>query len=178
MVFARCVSSRIEITRAACQATGLGTLVTVVPLFAPRISVAVISVDFPESGLVVLHESEATYPLGRLPEIEMRHKEASGPPVLGREWLAVILPDNERFSVPHILDPQLARISAIAERHHERSRRFVDPGCGEDAIDGDAAPVGIELRPTRHAVNIHGDLRWTERAKFLPVPRNDVRPVL
>src|SRR5688572_26895878 len=170
MVFTRYVSSRMETTDADCQADGLGTLVTVVPLFPPRVTVAVVSVHFPEPWLVVLHETQAPNPLGGLPEIEVRHQETRRPPLLGREGLAVVVPDDQRLSVNQILNRKVGRIPAIAKRHHERRRWLLEPGRCEDAINGDAAPVSVELRPARHTVNIHRDLRRTNRTKLLPAP--------
>src|SRR5690348_10807673 len=107
MVFTRIVSSRIETTLAACHATGFGTLVTVVPLFAPRIAVAVVSIHLPESRLVVLHETQAAYPLRGLPEIQMRYEEARGPSVFRVERFAIVLPDDQPFSVEQILHRQV-----------------------------------------------------------------------
>src|SRR5262245_45789551 len=106
MVFTRCVSSRMDTTIAGCQPDdrGILALVTVVPLFAPRIAVAVVTIHLPESRLVVVHEAQAPDPLGGLPEIEMRHQEARGPAVLGCERLAVVFPDHVCLSVQHILD--------------------------------------------------------------------------
>src|SRR5688572_8735172 len=122
MVFARRVSSRMETTVAVCQAPGFGTLVTGVPLFAPRVTVAVIPVHLPEPWLVVLHEAQPAYPLGGLPEIEVRHQEARRSPMFGRERLAVVLPDDQRLSVQQILHRQVGRIAAIAKRRDERRR--------------------------------------------------------
>jgi hypothetical protein len=87
----------METTVAVCQATGFGTLVTVVPLFPPGVTVVVVSVHLPEPRLVVLHEAKAAYPLGGLPEIEVWHQEARWPAVFGRERLTVVLPDNQRL---------------------------------------------------------------------------------
>src|SRR5262245_25619655 len=119
MVFTRCVSSRTETTLAGCQGDGLGTLVTVVPLFPPRITVAVVPVHFPEPWLVVFHEAQAAYPFGGLPEIEVRYQEAGRAPVFGAERFAVVLPDDQRLSFEQILHWQVGRVSAIAKRHHE-----------------------------------------------------------
>src|SRR5688572_5164716 len=155
-----------------------GPLVTVVPLFSARVTIAVVPVDLPEPWLVVLHEAQAPYPLGGLPEIEVRHQEARRPPVFGLERLAVVLPDHQRLSFQQILDRQIGRIAAIAKRHHEWGRWLLEPGRCEDPLNGDAAPVSVELGPARHTVNIHRDLRRTKRTKLLPAPRHDLRTVL
>src|SRR5262245_26104836 len=178
MVFTRWVSSRIETTSAACQPDTFGTLITVVPLFAPRIAIAVVPVQFPEPGLVVLHEAQSSYPLGGLPEIEVRHQEACRASMLGCERLALVLPDDERLSFQQILYREVGRVAPVAKCHHVRRRWVLEPGHLEDAINGDAAPLGVELRPARHAVNIHDDLRRTERTKLFPAPRHDLRAIL
>src|SRR5919108_319128 len=158
MVFTEGVSSRIETTLACCQADALGTLVTVVPLFAPRITVAVVAVHLPEPGLVVLHEAEAPYPFGGLPEVELRYQQAGRSAVCRGERFAVVFPDHERLAFEQVLDRHVGRIATIAKRHHKGRRGFLEPSCCEDPIDGDSAPVRVELRPASHAVNIHGDL--------------------
>src|SRR5262245_15431906 len=178
MVFTRWVSSRIETTVAGCQAAGLGTLIAVIPLFAPRITVAVVSVHLPEPRLVVLDEAQAPYPLGGLPEIEVRYQKPGRAPVFRGERFTVVLPDDQRFAFEQILDRHVGRISAIAKRHDERGRWLLEPGRFEDAVDGDAAPVSVELGPARYTVNIHRDLRRTKRTKFVPAPRHDLRTVL
>src|SRR5262245_12789049 len=116
MVFTRGVSSRMETTVAGCQAEALGTLITVVPLFPPGVTVAVVPVQLPEPGLVDLHEAQTPYPLGGLPEIEVRHQKARRPAMLGRERLAVVLPDDQRFSFLQILDGKVGRVPSIAKR--------------------------------------------------------------
>src|SRR5688572_1176173 len=178
MVFTRRVSSRMEITVAGCQADGFGTLVTVVSLFAPRVAVAVVSVHLPEPWFVVLHEPQAPDPFRRLPEVQVRHEETGRTTMLGREWLALELPDNQPLPIQQILDRKVGCIPAVAESHHERRRRVLEPGRSEDALNGDAAPFGVELRPARHAVNVYCDIGWPKRTKLIPAPRGDARPVL
>src|SRR5262245_28908625 len=159
MVFTRGVSSRMETTVAGCHADAFGTLITVVPLFPPRVTVAVVPVHFPEPRLVVVHEAQAPYPFGGLPEIEVRHKKARWPAMLGRERLAVVLPDDQRLSLQQVLHRQVARIPAIAERHRKSRRGFLESGRRQETIDGNAAPVRVELRPARHTVNVDRDVR-------------------
>ena len=96
----------METTVAGCQADALGTLITVVPLFPRRVTIAVVPVHLPKPWLVVLHEAQAPYPLGGLPEIQVRHQEARRPPVFGLERLAVVLPDDQRLSFQQILHRQ------------------------------------------------------------------------
>ena len=94
-----------------------------------------VPVDLPEPWLVVFHEAQAPDPLGGLPEIEVRHQQARRPPVLGRERLAVVLPDDQRLAVQQILHRQVGRIPAIAKRHHE----------GEG---GSSSPAAAKIRST------------------------------
>src|SRR6185503_3503144 len=49
-------------------------------------------------------------------------------------------------------------------------------GC-EDAVNRDAAPVGVELRPASDTVNIRRDLRRSKCTKLVPVPRPDLGPI-
>src|SRR5688572_26704256 len=61
-----------------------------VPLLAERVAVVVVAERFPETGLVLVHESKAPHPLRALPEVEVRHEEAGGPAVLRIERFAVV----------------------------------------------------------------------------------------
>src|SRR5215468_12759790 len=61
------------------------SLVTVVPLLAPRVAVVVIAVRFPESGLIAIDETQLSHPLRALPEVEVRYEEPRGAAVLGLE---------------------------------------------------------------------------------------------
>src|SRR5687768_16843097 len=99
MVFTRRVSSRIETTLAACQGDAFGTLVTVLPLFPPWVTVGVVSVHLPESWFVVLHESKPAHPFSGLPEIEMWDQQARRPAMLGCQRLAIVLPYDQRFPI-------------------------------------------------------------------------------
>src|SRR5262249_58405524 len=61
---------------ARSQAHGNTSLVTVVALLTPRVAVVVIAAGLPESGLIVVHESQLSHPLSALPEVEVRHEES------------------------------------------------------------------------------------------------------
>src|SRR5829696_7017939 len=109
----------METTVASCHGDVLITLVTVIPLFPPGIAVVVVAVDFPEPRLVLLHEAQAADPFCGLPEIQVWHEETRRAAVLGRQWLALILPHDRRLSLQHILNRQVRRIPAVAEGHEE-----------------------------------------------------------
>src|SRR5688572_28430112 len=160
----------MDTTVAGCQVDGLETLITVVPLLPPRVTVRVVPIHFPEPWLVVFHEAEPAHPFSRLPEVEVRYQEARRSTVLGRERFTVVLPGNDRLPVQQILDRKVGCIAAVAERHHEWRRGLLEPGRFEDPIDGDTPPVGIELRPSGHAMNVHRDVRRPERTELVPVP--------
>src|SRR5688572_2461266 len=98
--------------------------------------------------------------------------------MLGIERLALIFPDDQRLSLHQILDWKVGRIAAVAKRHRKRRRRLLETSRGEDAVNGDTAPLGVELRPSRHAVNVNVSVDRTKRLKLLPVPRPDLRTVL
>src|SRR3989441_10188217 len=49
----------------------------------------VVAVLLPEAGHVLVDQRDPSYPLGALPEIQVRHQQPGGPAVLGREPLTV-----------------------------------------------------------------------------------------
>src|SRR4051794_31339211 len=56
--------------------------VALVPLLPPRVAAVVVSVLFPEPGLVAGHQRQPADPLGALPEVQVRHEEPDRPAVL------------------------------------------------------------------------------------------------
>jgi len=120
-----------------------------VPLFLPRISVEVVAVRLPDPGSSSSRSSRPAHPLRALPEVQMRDKQARGPPVLGVEGLAVVGEGHPRLPAGQILDRQVGRVAAVAER--ERVRRVMVEAV-EERVDGDALPRRVELRPPRDAV--------------------------
>jgi hypothetical protein len=53
---------------------GVQGSVALVALFEPWVAAIVVAAHFPESGFVVVENMEAGYPLGALPEVEVRHE--------------------------------------------------------------------------------------------------------
>ena len=74
------------------------------------------------------------------------------------------------------------------ERMREKERRgWLQTGGGEQVVDGNTLPEGIELRPTGHAMNIARDFGLRQLIEFRPCPlsnnanailqpRNSTRP--
>src|SRR3954451_1664088 len=68
--------------------------VALVALLEPGISTVVVAVALPEPGLVLGQELEAGDPLGRLPEVQVRHQEPDRTTVLPSQRLAPEGPDH------------------------------------------------------------------------------------
>src|SRR4051812_29602447 len=79
-----------------------GSPVTSVSLLTPRVSIVVIAKRFPESGPVVLHETQLPHPLRAFPEIEMRYQEARGAAVLGRERRTIVVHRHPCLAAGHV----------------------------------------------------------------------------
>src|SRR6185437_11943005 len=67
-----------------------------VALLAPWVAVHVVAVLLPEARHVEVEKLEAAHPFGALPEIQMRHEQAKGPPML-RHQIDVIMPEREQI---------------------------------------------------------------------------------
>src|SRR5262245_499351 len=59
-----------------------------VALFSPRVPTHVVAVLLPEARVIFLEQLDAGYPLGALPQIQVRNQEPYRPAVFGRERLA------------------------------------------------------------------------------------------
>src|SRR5215203_4942169 len=70
-----------------------------VALFAPRVAVAMIAAQFPETEFIALGELERIHPFRGFPEIEMRHKQPRRSAMLGWKGLAGVLGCHHRL--PH-----------------------------------------------------------------------------
>src|SRR5215218_8029757 len=93
----RGVRRSIVVIVAGCQRAGrwaatspAGASVIGVALLAPRVAVGVIAAQFPEAGGVGVCELQAVDPLGRFPEIEMRHQKPRRSTMIGGDRLAVV----------------------------------------------------------------------------------------
>src|SRR3954471_22905406 len=144
------------------------TSVAGVPLLFPWVPVVVIPVGLPEPGLVVQAQLDPAYPLRALPEVEMGDEQPCRPAVLWLERLAVVLVRHPRFAVPHVVEREVRRVAAIAEREHVLGA-CVD--VAEECVKRHARPRRVELRPFRHAVNVDGDTLARQGRELLPRPR-------
>src|SRR3989441_10548391 len=97
--------------RRARRAPRAARSVSRVALFLPWVSVVVVAVCLPEAGLVGRLEPEAAYPLGALPEVEVRDEHARGATVLGRERLTSVGEDDPRLAACDVLERQVGRIA-------------------------------------------------------------------
>src|SRR5262249_60832442 len=106
-------SARWWFHRAARQPGRPANSLARVPLFPPWTSIVVVSVPFPEPRFVVIQQRDAAYPLGALPEAQMRAEQARGPTVLGRQFGAVIPERDPGLLVHQIAKRQVWRIAAV-----------------------------------------------------------------
>src|SRR4051794_18958407 len=117
-VAARGVSGEIAATVAVRQSVALITLLK------PGIPAVVVAERLPEAELVLLHEMQAAHPLRALPEIEVRHEQASRAAVLGFEIVAVVAVDDPRAAAGDVLDREVRGVPAVGERGDEAAERL------------------------------------------------------
>src|SRR5262249_34890767 len=172
---ARGVSATTSSTSAVRQGMRGARSVTVVPLLFPGVAVDVVAVRLPEAGPVGVHEAQPAHPLGRLPEVEVRHEEARRAAVLRGERLAVVFVGDQALVAAKIGDRDVGGVAAVAERHDVRTGR---PAAGGGAGPGErhALPPGVELGPFGHAVDVDADLRRGEGEELLPRPAVELVP--
>jgi hypothetical protein len=136
-------------------------------------------------GLQLAGEERGHFPVIQALDGELQHRHLGrrgngvaafrAVAILGRQAYSGVLAREVAGPVAH---RKPNGIPAIAKRHHKWGRWLLESGRCEDSIDGDAAPVSVELRPARHTVNIHRDLRRTKRTKLFPAPRHDLRTIV
>src|SRR6201999_299483 len=113
-----------------------------IPLLLPRVAVVVVAVGLPEAGLVVVHDPQATDPLGALPEVEVGDEEPGRAAVLARQRRALVLGDDPGTAAGQVLQREVGRVAA--ERVGGGEGPF-GSGRFEQHIDRDAAEAGVEL---------------------------------
>src|SRR4051812_38377986 len=96
------------------------TSVARVPLLLPWVAVVVVPVGLPEPGLVVQAQLDPSQPLRALPEVEMGDEQPGRPAVLGLERLAVVLVRHPRLALPYVVEREVRRVAAVAEREDVR----------------------------------------------------------
>src|SRR3954462_6460070 len=104
-----------------------------VSLLAPRIAVHVVPAQLPKAGLVALRELKPVHPLRRLPEVEMRHKQARRPPVVARQRLALVLECDHRLPRREVRERHVGGVSVVAMCERKRSGRG-KASVGEDVV--------------------------------------------
>jgi len=80
----------------------------------------VVAVALPESGFVVVEETQARDPLRALPEVEVGDEKAGGSAVFEGEGLAVDFPRDPRVPVGHIGQREVRGVAGVTKRHHVR----------------------------------------------------------
>ena len=83
-----------------------------------------VAVLFPEAGLVVRGERKTAHPFHAFPEIQVRHDQAQGIAMLGRQRFAIVLEGmgiNARLMAPHVV------AAARRERHVIEHPRDIVP---------------------------------------------------
>src|SRR6266446_8168602 len=96
--------------------------VAVVALLTPRVAVVVIAERLPEPGLIAVHEAQLPYPLGTLPEVEMRHEEPGRAAVLGRERDAIVFHGGPCLAAGDVGERQVGCVASVGHREHVRRR--------------------------------------------------------
>src|SRR3954471_13210786 len=126
-------------------AVALDASVIRVALLTPGVAINVVSAQLPEAGLIVLSELKPVHPLCRLPEIEMRHKQARRPPVIARQRLAFIIERDHCLPCCEIRERDVCGVSVVAMCERKRSGR-IKPSVSENVVDRYALPCGVEFR--------------------------------
>src|SRR3954452_22298650 len=111
-VAARGVSGAIAATVATRQSVAL------IALFKPGVSAIVVAERLPEARFVLVGERQPAHPFRALPEIQVRDEQAGGAAVLGRQRFAVVAVDDPGAPARHVLEREVRRVAAVAERGH------------------------------------------------------------
>src|SRR3990172_417971 len=151
--------------RPSCQAiflrgataSGGAVSVTGVSLLEPGVAPTVIAVPLPEPELLFVHESQSGYPLGGLPEVEVRDQQPGRGTMLGIQMGAVICVCDHGLPVQEILGGEVGGVGGVAVDGGVRLAGL-DAGRSEELVDGHATPGSGELRPLGHAMDVDDEL--------------------
>src|SRR4051812_40216233 len=164
------VSSTRSTTSAVRQPsprTAVGASVAPEALLTPGVSVVVVAEGLPEAHLVALHDREAPYPLGALPEVEVRHEQPRRTAVLGLERAAVEVVRDPCLAARDGLHLQVGRVAAVGEGGDVCAAHVE---ALEQRVHRHALPGGLELRPSGHAVDVPRDRLRGQGLELLPRP--------
>src|SRR5215207_6479188 len=167
-VVAVSVSMSREATLASRHARRFGGSVTLVALLAPRVAAVVVAELLPEPRLVAFEQREAAQPLRALPEVQVRDEQPRRPTMLGVQRRAVVVEGDPRLAAGDVLERQIGRVAAVAERADETGALDVDPV--EERVDRDAFPGRVELGPLGDAVDVDGRRLVGQRLELFPGP--------
>src|SRR2546422_29394 len=159
----------MALTVAICHSRAGLALIAAIALFLPWIPVVVVAERLPESGTVLVHESQAAHPLGALPEVEMRHDDSRGAAVLGRERLAVVVERHEGLPIHDVGDGDVRGVAAVRESRDE-PRLGIELDVLEKDVEADATPFRVELRPRRYARDVDDEVLRRELLELVPAP--------
>src|ERR1700737_1429926 len=95
-----------------------------IPLLARGIPTHVISVRFPEPGLLLVLERHTPNPFRALPEVEMWHEQARWTTVLWMKGLAVEFGHHPGLVAGQFTERQVRRIAAVGENRGEVGGRL------------------------------------------------------
>ncbi len=136
-----------------------------------------VSVGFPEAGGVGVHEADASDPFSGFPEVEVGDDHSDGSAMGRVEGCAVESVGEHRFAVNDVGGWQIGGVAAVAVGHEEFGR-VVDAGVGQEVVDEDASPVGVEFAPLCDAVDVGVDVGLWESHHLVPVPDSEVFAVV
>src|SRR3954447_9111304 len=97
--------------------------VACIPLLFPWVTVVVVAVALPESGLIVRAQLDPANPLRTLPEVVARDEQPRRATVLRGERLVLILIRDPRLAAAHVGERQVGRVPAVTEREDVRGTR-------------------------------------------------------
>jgi hypothetical protein len=87
--------------------------------------------------------------------------------VLRIERLVVVRVGDPGLPARDVLEREVGRVAAVAERHDEFRARL---DAIEERVDRDTGPHGVELRPLRDAVDVDRDAFGGKRLQLVPCP--------
>src|SRR5215207_234807 len=88
--------------------------------------------------------------------------------MFGLELVAVVAVDDPRLAARDVLDREVRRVAAVAQGGDVAA---LELHAVQQRVDGDAGPLRVELRPGRHAVDVHGEVLARQRLELIPGPR-------
>ena len=133
----------------------------------------VVAAGLPEARLLLVASPRPRTHFALFQKYRCGTSSRAGPPCSGSSGSPSYPYATQALPSEQVLERQVRGVAAVAVDHHVVGL-VVD--VREQRVERDALPVGVELGPLGHAVDVDRDLLGGQRGELLPAPASAARP--